>query len=606
MLLRALNQYRGDDDVVPVGYARKAVGFVLQIEPDARGCSLHSQYEVDATDDGKQRRVAPTRLVPNIVRTSGPVPMLGCDNAGYVLGRPKPVDDPAKLAKEAAVAQLKAQLFDQLIQEYASHTGDDDAWTFLRWRENGSPGVLDSVGRLDDFSVKRLDLDLIQIQVGASGPIHFKPAAQQFWSARATSSKSGSTTSICLSCGQLRPVVDTLPQSLTGALIPATSTSNVALLSVNFAAASRGASGTGLRSAPICAECASGAVSAFNTLAASETNRWGGRSDDRATIWWTTGTTDDINVLENPDPERVRRFYEAAESGRRPLGVLKKRDAERFYALTFSGNVARLVIRDWIDLPLDNVSANVVAWFEASATPDPAHEYFGISEMARSCGDFVPSDGLYSAMPEGSREALLRSALAGADLPHNMLTRAVNRARAEIHYTSLADARQAGVVRRRASARFAVIRLMLNRWKPKEIALPKYLDEDLDDPAYLSGRLFAERESLQHQALGDVNSSIADRFFERASASPMSVEHSLAALEKQHLKALARSGKREAAVAIDKRLGALHERIRVQEIPKRMPVEQQALWISGYYQQRQENFRMAAQRKQSPTNTEDD
>lgn len=599
MLLRALNQYRGEGGDVPPGYANKTLGFVLSIDPDALGCTLNSQYSSEQGNPGKLKMIAPKRLVPNITRTVKPTPMLACDNATYVLGHAKEVDDPAKQAKESAAAETKRQLFDNLLREYADETGDADALTFLRWRDNECPGIEKSLEALDAFSAKRLPLDPIAIRVGASEQLHLKPAARRFWSRRATAAKSGGAEAVCLSCGEFKATVDTLPQSLTGSLIPATSTSNVALLSVNFPSASRGASGIGLKSAPICADCASGAVSAFNALASSEKHRWGTASDDVATIWWSTDDALDINFLDRPDAAEIKAFFEALDRGRRPAGTLDHEDVERFFALTFSGNVARLVIRQWIDLPLHDVLTHVIRWFEESAVPDAERPYVGVSDMARSCGSFVPSDGMFSAMPDGSRELLLRAALTGGGLPRNLLIRAVSRARAEIHYlSSLSDPRQLGVVRRRMNARFALIRLTLNRQKTKEITLNQYLDESLDDPAYLSGRLFAEREALQYQALGDVNASITDRYFERASASPVSVDRALSVLEKQHLKTLERKGRRDAKVSFDKRLGALHERIKIKGLPKQLAVEDQALWISGYHQQRQENFRRAAKPKQ--------
>ena len=612
MLLRALNQYQGEGEgeAVPPGYAIKTLGFVLRIDDDAQGCALTSQYDSKNNDRGKTQMAAPKSLVPNLTRTVKPAPMLACDNATYVLGRAKSVDDSAGQAKEEAAAKTKQELFDGLLREYAKEAGDEDVSVFLRWRENGCPGLNEALQRLDTFSAKRLDLDPIAIQVGLSEQLHRKAAAKRFWSRYATATKSGGVEAVCLSCGEFKSTVDTLPQSLAGSLVPATSTSNVALLSVNFPSASRGASGTGLKSAPICADCASGAVSAFNALASSEKHRWGVASEDRATIWWSTDGALDINFLDRPDPAEIKAFHDALDSGKKPPGDLEEDDVKRFYALTFSGNVARLVIRQWIDLPLYDVLGHVSQWLDQSATPDPDRPHVGISEMARSCGSFVPSDGMFSTMPDGSRELFLRAALTGGALPPNLLVRAVSRARAEIHYLSLPDPRQLGVIRRRMNARFALIRLILNRQNTKEIALTQYLNEDLDDPAYLSGRLFAERESLQYQALGDVNASITDRFFERASASPLSVEHSLAVLEKQHLKALERKGKRDAAVGFDKRLGALHERIDVLEIPKQLPAEKQALWISGYHQQRQENFRRAAEAKQKkqlqdPTDNEE-
>lgn len=596
MLLRALNEYRDPDGgPIPPGYARKPLGFVLSIDSDGQGCQLHSRYASVGSTGGKSKMVAEETVIPNIARTSGIAPLLGCDNATYVLGRPKVENDPAKLEKERAKATAKREAFDALLGEYANETDDDDARAFLRWRSSGEPGLKQAVEALDSFSAKRLDVDLIAIGVGASGLLHAKPEAKRFWSARAMSSKTGGEARICLSCGGLKPVVDTLPQFLVGALIPATSTSNVALLSVNFPAASRGASGTGLRSAPICADCATGAVSAFNSLAASEDHRWGGRSEAQATIWWTRENSVDFNTLEEPEPRQVAAFLAALDKGRRPVGELDA--ADHFYALTFSGNVARLVIRQWIDLPLLDAHRNVVAWFEDSEGPVPDRQYFAVSEMARSCGDFVPSDGMFSALPEGSRELLIKCALTGAQLPRALLIKAVSRARSETHYLSIKDPRASGVVRRRMHARFALIRLTLNRSYLKGKPLSPHLDESREEPAYLSGRLFAVRESLQYQALGEVNASITDRYFERASAHPASVEHALTALEQQHLRTLRRKQHtKAAAVAFSKRVDDLHARCG--PAPGRMTTDDQALWIAGYYQQRQENFRRAEENKQ--------
>lgn len=604
MLLRALNEYRDPDGRTPPGpgYATKPLGFQLRIDSDGRGCQLHSLYKPDDSVSGKSKMVATDAVIPNLTRANNPPPLLACDNATFVLGRPKADNDPAKWEKELAKATAKRRAFDELLREFAEEADDDDARTFLRWRSNGEPGLEKAIAALDSFSAKRLDFDPIAIGVGASGLIHAKPEARRFWSARATASKTGSEARICLSCGEHKPVVDTLPQSLVGALVPATSTSNVALLSVNFPAASRGASGTGLRSAPICAGCASGAVAAFNALAASKDHRWGGRSEAQATIWWTKENSVDFNTLEEPEPRQVAAFLAALDKGRRSIGELDQPD--HFYALTFSGNVARLVIRQWIDLPLQHAHRNVVAWFDDSAGPIPERPYFAVSEMARSCGDFVPSDGMFSALPEGSRELLIKCALTGAQLPRALLIKAVSRARSEIHYLSVPDPRAHGVVRRRMDARFALIRLTLNRSYLKGKPLSSHLDEARDEPAYLSGRLFAVRESLQYQALGEVNASITDRYFERASANPASVEHALTALEQQHLRTLRRKQRTQAAaVAFSKRVVDLHARCG--PAPGRMATDDQALWIAGYYQQRQENFQRAQEKKQQKLTPEE-
>ncbi|MFE7226103.1 type I-C CRISPR-associated protein Cas8c/Csd1 [Nocardioides sp. NPDC057577] len=586
MLLRALTEYADSGDQVPTGYARKPLGFVFHIDDDAAGCQIFPRHHAEETSGGKRRAIAPTATVPNIARTSKVMPLLACDNAPYVLGRSKIESDPAKQAAEDKKAAAKRQAFDNLLREYAEAADDDDARIFLRWRENGSPGLDDAVGALDAFSAKRLETDLIAISVGSSMQMHGKASARQFWSTRATELKSSGRTQVCLACGDLKPTVETLPQFLIGSMIPATTTSNVALISVNFSAASRGASGKGLKSAPICSECAAGAVSAFNALAGDRKHRWGGRSEDRATIWWTTDDHFDFNTLEQPNPEQVADFLTALDKGRAPVGGLDQDD--RFYALTFSGNVARLVVRQWIDLPLLDVHANVLSWFDNSAAPDIEKPHSSLSEMARSCGGYVPSDGFSTDLPEGSREALIRCALTGSSLPPNLLPSALRRARAEVHYQNHSDARVVGVVRHRWRARFGLIRLTLNRTYLKEKPLSQYLDESRTEPAYLSGRLFAVRESLQYAALGEVNASIRDRYFERASSHPASVEHALSALEVQHLRVLRRKGAKGAEIATSKRIDDLHARCGA--APGRLSTEDQALWIAGYYQQRQARF----------------
>lgn len=598
MLLQALNQYAdsGEEGSTPPGYAVKSLGFELRIHPDLQGADLVSLYESAETKGGKPRREAEQSLVPNISRANNPPPMLGCDNAAFVLGRPKASPDMTKQAKEDSKAAAKCQAFDDLLGEYAASCGDADAFAFLQWRDAGEPGLAESIERLDAFELKRLDLDLIALRVGRTGHrLHESAAAQEFWSHRSMASKGSGRQLICLCCGRYKPVVDTVPQSLIGALVPATSTSNIALMSTNFSSASRGASGTGLKSAPICADCASGAVSAFNKLAASEKHRWGGRSEETATIWWTKDGSVDLGCLDDPEPDAIANLLNSPGKGR-PPGQLDDDEVDRFYALTFSGNVARLVVRHWIDLPLDDVRGNVTAWFNDSATPAPDKPHHSVSALATSCGELLRKDGAWvETPPSGSRGVLLQCALMDQPPPTNLLVRAVSRAKAEVNYLGSSDGRTAAIARKRMHARFGLIRLILNRTSAKENKVPQFLDEENISPAYVSGRLFAVRESLQYAASGGVNASITDRFFARASANPESVEGTLSRLEKQHIRTLERKGKRGSSIRLSARIDELHAR--QGPAPGRLPVADQALWIAGYYQQRVANFAHSAEAK---------
>ena len=595
MLIKALADRARTGEQVPPGYAKKPLGFELHIDEDLRGCSLLSRYVETSENGRKSKLAAPATVIPNLQRSgTKPRPMLGCDTAAFVLGWAKPGADAEERAKAGSKARDKQFAFDQLLGDYVAESGDEITKGFLQWRHAGCPGLEKAIQNLNEFELRRLEFDPVAIRLGNSQFLHDTPSAKSYWSKRSMDSKSSTAEAVCLSCGQFGPVVETLPQMLSGSLIPATSTASVALVSTNFPSASRGASGLGLRSAPVCPSCATLAVQAFNLLAADPKHRWGDRSDETALIWWSTDEGLDFHAIDTPDPGRIQNFLSALHGHSRAPHV-DVEEIDRFYALAFSGNVARLVIRQWIDLSLVTAHTNVAAWFEDTGGPRTGHEHPSLTDLAKSAGVMVRSQGKWEeSLPDGARESLLRTALTGVAPPRGLLVKAVARASAEVRFLSDDDGITAFIARRRADSRFGLIKLILNRTSQKENPLKQYVDDTRDDPAYLSGRIFAFRESIQHKATGgNLNSTIVDRYFERASANPASVEHALSALERQHLKAIDRKGSKGTAVALDKQVSELLARR--SDAPGRLTAEQQAMWLAGYHQQRQDHFNSAAE-----------
>lgn len=586
-MLRALAQYHPPEGDLPYGYAWKDnVGFELVLRHDGSHAELRSTYQSDT----KGRRTAPTQAVPSITRANNPPPLLGCDSAAFVLALPKSATDGGDQAKELAVAERKNQAFLTLLMEYSASSGDNDPRVYRTWLQAGRPGLNAAIEGLPELLARRLQTDLVQIRVdGSWDPIHAKSAAKEFWTNHLIEHGGGSI-GICLVCQQLRATVDTLPQSLIGSRIPATSTANVALVSINFPAASRGARGSGLRSAPVCGPCAASAVSSFNSLAASPKHRWNSGGGNPATIWWISGGSvedeETIDAINAPKPEQIESLFSSVRKGR----PSQLRIDDRFYLTTFKGNVARLVVQRWIDLPLSNVRKHIARWFEDTAGASVDRPYRSVVDLAVSAGPYPGKN----VLPEGAVEALVIAAVSGAPPPRALLLRALQRARAEAHHSNHPDRLLRHRYRERAHARAGLIRLILNRSPNKERDMPPNLDEDLNDPAYVAGRIFAVRESLQRTALGEVNASIVNRYFERASANPAEVQHSLTALEKQHLDVLQRKGAIGARIAFDKRLTMLQAK---GPAPGRLSPEQQAAWICGYYQQREADFARAAEKK---------
>lgn len=399
---------------------------------------------------------------------------------------------------------------------------------------------------------------------------------------------------MCLSCGQFGPVVDTLPQALSGRYIPGTQTAQVALMSVNFPAAARGATGSGLKSAPVCAECASAAVAGFNDLASAREHRIN-LGDGTAAIWWATdeSATGLLAFLTAPEPRAVRNLMDSPFTG-----VAVAPATGRFYLLTFSGNVARLVVRRWLDLSLSGTEASIRQWFSDVEIPDRKRPFPPLAALAASLSQF-PAGGVDPPLPEGAFEALLLTALTGERPPAEFLRPAITRCVAEVRRLR-ADGLEGWNARQRAMARLALIRLVLNRMPTREEKyMAPHLDESRNDKAYVSGRLFAVRERLQRAALGDVNASIVDRYFARAVQHPASVDGVLSALEQQHLRIVGRKRGKGAQIALTQQVGSLHALMG--DAPGRLTIEEQAAWVAGYHQQREHDF---ARPNSGATNTD--
>ena len=570
MILAALARFT-PPDAVPFGYAAKPMGYTLVLSPDGARARLDAHHD--------ERGKAPHGVLPNIGRTSGAAPMFGCDNASYVLGLSKEGVSPGETA-------TKHQLFVDLISRFNASNTDPIATAYLAWVGGGRPGLDEAVSRLAGKPAQRLHMDLISLAVqGRSGRLHESAAARAFWAERAREGKVSEKSAVCLACGLLRPTLNTLPQFLTGHLVPGASQANVALASVNFPSASRAASGKGLRSAPICPDCGAKAVQSFNYLASHPDHVWRSPANDYGMVWWATvpATAELVGIVFNPEARVIHELLQWVRRGG-DFAALSE-SAGEFYLLAYSGNIARFVVRDWLKIPAQDLRQSLASWFVDCQTPSAEHPHRSVDAYAASLGPLRRDQGQWiEAPPHGAVVALVRTALVSAPIPPNYLALALTRAAAEVRLMRADDGLTAYIARRRMDARIGLIRLILNRHHLKESPMPAHLDESRDDPAYVAGRLFAVRESLQAWALGDVNASIVDKYFERASQNPASVANALEVLTKQHIAGIKRKSGVGAKVSAEERINQLND---LQgDAPGRLSTEQQAAWLCGYHQQR--------------------
>ncbi len=110
------------------------------------------------------------------------------------------------------------------------------------------------------------------------------------------------------------------------------------------------------------------------------------------------------------------------------------------------------------------------------------------------------------------------------------------------------------------------------------------LNPERTDVAYQLGRLFASLEKTQGDALGNLNSSIKDRYFGAASATPGVVFPRLIRMSQHHIGKL-EGGRKTVA---EKRIQEICSHI--EAFPGHLGLADQGLFTLGYYHQRQDLF----------------
>ncbi len=196
--------------------------------------------------------------------------------------------------------------------------------------------------------------------------------------------------------------------------------------------------------------------------------------------------------------------------------------------------------------------------------------------MERESENDIPFPGIWHLLKETAREtkmispilggALTRAILTGTDYPMNLYQGVLNRIKTDGRVSYL---------------RSSIIKAVLRRNYNKEI--PMTLDTQRYDPPYLLGRLFAVLEKAQLDAVGRVNSTIKDRFFSAASATPGSVFPRLLRLSQHHI------DKAEFGHLSDRRISEIMEII--QDFPAHMNMQEQGIFAIGYYHQKNELWR---------------
>jgi len=426
--------------------------------------------------------------------------------------------------------------------------------------------------------------------------LHATESARTFWAIEANARKGSDRTGVCLVCGEMGPLLQTIPLPLPARLAPGAS-NQAALVSVN-----KRTHGFDLQDqlvhTPICVTCGLFIMAGLRGLLEDQ-HKSTTLGPDARLAWWVTGNTRfDITVLTHPEPGEVAELLASAARGR-PADV---RDPSYFCALVVGGNIARVMVRDWIELPLHQVRKNLARWFADHEIVDRRtgeKTYLGVGSLAfasgrwiRGRGDQPDSYARFGASgehrPHGIQPDLFAAAILGRPLPPKLLAHVVQRIRSD---------------GRVDTPRAALVRLGLRRHPAvlnSEAFMPT-LNPDHHQPAYIAGRVFAELEDLQISAArgrGEdaPNTTFADRYFARAVTSPAVALVAGRKDARAWLKRLRRD-KPSWAAAAERRLDDLFSQLDAAGgIPHGALLADQAAFILGYHQQRAARFTQGRRR----------
>jgi len=317
---------------------------------------------------------------------------------------------------------------------------------------------------------------------------------------------------------------------------------------------------------------------------------------DTAMIYWTKEeeSTDEINMLDNPDAGQVSNLIDSVTNAK--VNGAKYIKTNQFYSCTLSGAAARIAIRDWIEISLEDYRKNIAKWFQDIAIRAYGEtRYVPLYALAKAGHNTKSSND-----PTNSRIAtqLWDAALKNSVPPLWILTTVLKRIR------FVENSEDGQTLETMTPERAALIRFILNRNNKNGGTMIKEQNDPNDkSPAIVCGKIFAVMESIQQAAQGkDLNAGIRERFFTSASTNPATAFGRLMKLSQNHISKL-KHEKPGLSVILDRQLQELCSQL--EGFPAIFSLEEQGQFALGYYHQKQQNYDNAKNNKELQSTIED-
>ncbi|HOK67605.1 MAG TPA: type I-C CRISPR-associated protein Cas8c/Csd1 [Anaerohalosphaeraceae bacterium] len=553
-------------EISPPGFSREKIHAEIVLDSDG------NLLQFNDLRVPKGKRLVPREMIvpQSVKRTSSPAPNFLWDNTSYVLG----ADNKGKPDKAAQCFELFCEFHRELLKTEK----EPSILAFLAFLSNWDPQRAPSLNHWDELAggnvVFRLD--------GERQYLHEKTAVKKIWLEHKSRNQEG-VQGYCLVTGQQQPIARLHP-AVKG--VRDTQSSGAAIVTFNLDAFCSYGKEQNFN-APIGEMSAFSYTTALNYLLAND-SRQRLQIGDATTVFWTErpspveglfGMMLDPKEADVSDNAELRKVLEAVREGR----PVNKTDSDiRFFILGLSPNAARIAVRFWHVCTVGEAEERIGQHFRDLRIRkdfDSEPDFPGIWRLLRETVNQKASDSSPQPLLAAS---LLRSILEGTAYPESLLTAVINRIRAE---QSLKD-KTGKPINNVNYVRAAILKAILvrkYRLSKQGMEVSMALDKENKNPAYLLGRLFAVLEKVQQDASPGINTTIKDRFWGAASATPKVVFPQLLRLAQHHLE------KAEYGRMRDKQIEEILADL--SDFPAHLSLDEQGLFAIGYYHQRQDFFK---------------
>ena len=569
--LAAQNDVAGNPKVPPYGFSEEKIGWVLVLDSDGNLVDVVPNLSGDKKPQPKLMSVPRPEK-----RTSGVKPNFLWDKTAYALGVEANKDKASAKERPFVPSEKTFEAFKDHHLKLLKDTADEGLQALCRFLQNWQPEHFADSKCLSEM----LDANVVFKLDGSSGYLHQREAAQALWADCLQSDEA--EQGLCLISGETAPIARLHP-AIKGVF--GGQSSGGSIISFNKESFTSFGKEQGAN-APVSEAAAFAYTTALNYLLRRE-NRHCLSIGDASTVFWAEAAdsvqaeaAEDFfaDMVSPPDDEqeaqKVFDILEQISKGRPLQEVAPELSPDtRFYILGLAPNASRISIRFWLDTTFGQLATHLAQhWQDLALEPCPWKTPPSVWRLLIQTAVLGKSENI-SPVLAGE---FTRAVISGTPYPLSLLAQLIARIRADGDANGL---------------RIAMIKAVLQRRFRKGFIheeIPMSLDTASRNQAYLLGRLFAVLERIQHQALGDVNAGIADRYYGSASAVPFSVFPRLLSGAKHHLSRL-RKDKAGMAVNLDKDLGAIITGL-PETFPRHLSMEEQGRFAIGYYHQKQSYF----------------